>query len=192
MDRDRFPSERDQYGMQIRTSSLPQIEITKDDSFESMDSRNRAYSDREEEQAHRGPRSRYNSPPNEQSYRSRRSHSRDRSEEPMRSRGRSDGSSYERDYDELPGRKGGKSRRDMAREEPRTEYSNRGDRGYAEGSDRRKGPSVSSGNTLERKSKMVRVFRAKYDYDASMSANPDADNEELFFREGQLMKVRQG
>ena len=39
----------------------------------------------------------------------------------------------------------------------------------------------------------VRVFLALYDYDpASMSPNPDAEEEELAFNEGDLIKVREG
>ena len=39
----------------------------------------------------------------------------------------------------------------------------------------------------------VRVFLALYDYDpATMSPNPDAEDEELTFNEGDLIKVRKG
>lgn len=193
-DRDRFPMEGGHYAMQLRTSSLPQIEITKDDSFESMDSRNRAFSDREEEHAHRGLRSRYNSPPNDPSYRRQRSQSRDRYvEEPVRGRSRPDvGGGYDRDYGEAPRwRESSQSRRELPRDGYRGDgiIRGNGDRNYNDGMDRRKGLPMSTGNTLERKSKMIRVFRANFDYDATISANVDADSEELFFKQGQLIKV---
>ena len=94
------------FAMHERTSSLPQIEITKDDSFESMDSRHRAFSDRETDErgyggrglGGGGMRSRYNSPPNDGGYRvpRQRSQSRDRFDDPSAMHGGGRNRSQER------------------------------------------------------------------------------------------------
>ncbi|XP_055328435.1 RIMS-binding protein 2-like isoform X2 [Paramacrobiotus metropolitanus] len=188
-DRDRDPRlPREPYGaMQIRTSSLPQIEITKDDSFESMDSRHRAFSDREEERPRRSLRSRYNSPPGmEEGGSFHRQSARQRSQSRDRKRDRYDQGALRQDeYEEEAARRRGE---DMRRDLPRDGYRDERSTGLNEPLDRRRGDG-RTGGTLERNARMVRVFRANFDYDASMSPNVDADSEELSFKQGQLLKI---
>ncbi|GAV03934.1 hypothetical protein RvY_14295-2 [Ramazzottius varieornatus] len=201
------------FGMYERTTSLPQIEITKEDSFESMDSRHRAYSDREAEERgyyRGGPRGSFDSPPNDLSNRRMRSQSRDRFE--MEGPSRYSRGNQERlqsgpminNYASLDRRAMPRQQR-PAREAPRGkyEYPDEGPkrRDESEGRDRARsqqgvvqsggGASGQQGGNLDKiKNKLVRLFRTNRDFDAATeSPNADAAAEELSFRANELIKV---
>ncbi|OQV25324.1 putative RIMS-binding protein 2 [Hypsibius exemplaris] len=194
------------FAMHERTSSLPQIEITKDDSFESMDSRHRAFSDREaDDRGHggRGMRSRYNSPPNDSAYRRQRSQSRDRFDDSARNRsqeryggyvGNDHPSQYapqqqnRRQQQQRPAKEIPAGRYEYPDEQPQSTSRMRNDSDAVD--PRRLQGSYSLGGTLERKSKLVRLFRTNVDWNAATdSPNADAASEELSFKKNELIKI---